>query len=93
MPQPTEAVTQHMMAGLLINHSDQPGETLGTRGNLFNMNCSFSKSIGYMVDAPYYEDKASLDKIRARTGKRIEAYAKISGQGRSMMLIFWTVRK
>ena len=53
MPQQTEAVTQHMMAGLLISDSAQPRETLGMmRGNLFNMSCSFSKSIEYMFDAP-----------------------------------------
>ena len=70
LPQQTEAVAQHMMAGLLINNSTQPRETSGMmRESLLNMNCSFSKSIEYMFDGPYCQDKKSLNKIRPRTPK------------------------
>ena len=33
------------------------------------MNCTFSKSIEYMFDAPVYQDKESLNKIRPPTPK------------------------
>jgi len=58
MPQPTEAVTHHMMARLHVNSSTQSGATFGRdRSNLISMSCTFSKSIEYMFEAPGYQDK------------------------------------